>query len=353
MQPNTENRRYDIDWLRVVAIGLLLIYHIAIVFQPWGVLIGFPQSDEALVNLWVAMSMLNVWRIPLLFFVSGMGVYFAIRRRSLKELLLERSRRILVPFVFGILVIVPIHILIWQYFYHQDLSYRIQTGHLWFLANIFIYVLIFAPLFIHLVKHPELSVTKKLEHLFGSRTGLLLPALAFMGVTLATRPEIYELYAMTWHGFFLGAVAFFFGFMMMMGGNRIWQHLDKLRIWTLCFAFSLYMIRWILFDFDAPDVMTAAESIGWIFAVLGFSCRYLNRPSHLLGYLSEGAYPVYVLHMIFLYLGAVLVLPVQMNTVLKFVLISAFTFTGSIGTYEIIRRIAFLRPVFGLKSSQR
>lgn len=61
------NRRYDIDWLRVIAIGLLLIYHIAIGFQPWGVFIGFIQNDEALESIWIPMSMLNVWRIPLLF----------------------------------------------------------------------------------------------------------------------------------------------------------------------------------------------------------------------------------------------------------------------------------------------
>lgn len=85
----TTNRRYDIDWLRVIAIGLLLIYHIAIGFQPWGVLIGFIQNNESLESTWIPMSMLNVWRIPLLFFVSGMGVCFAIRKRNWKQLLLE------------------------------------------------------------------------------------------------------------------------------------------------------------------------------------------------------------------------------------------------------------------------
>ena len=75
-------RRYDIDWLRVIAIGLLLIYHIAIIFQPWGIFIGFMQNNESLESLWIPMAMLNVWRIPLLFFVSGMGVCFAIKKRT-------------------------------------------------------------------------------------------------------------------------------------------------------------------------------------------------------------------------------------------------------------------------------
>src|SRR3989337_1686885 len=97
----TSSRRYDIDWLRVIAIGLLLIYHIAIAFQPWGVMIGFIVNKKPWQSLWIPMTMLNVWRIPLLFFVSGMGVYFAIQNRNFKQLLLERAGRILVPFVFG------------------------------------------------------------------------------------------------------------------------------------------------------------------------------------------------------------------------------------------------------------
>ena len=90
-------RRHDIDWLRVIAIGLLLIYHIAIVLQPWAMFIGFIKSEESMENLWKLMSLLNVWRIPFLFFVSGMGVYFAIRKRTWRQLTIERSRRILLP----------------------------------------------------------------------------------------------------------------------------------------------------------------------------------------------------------------------------------------------------------------
>ena len=77
-------RRHDIDWMRVIAIWLLLIYHIAIIFQPWAMFFGFIRSEELMTGLWKPMSMLNVWRIPLLFYISGMGVYFALRKRDWK-----------------------------------------------------------------------------------------------------------------------------------------------------------------------------------------------------------------------------------------------------------------------------
>ena len=135
-------RRYDIDWLRVIAIWLLLVYHIAIIFQPWAMLIGFIRSDQTMENLWKLMSMLNIWRIPLLFYISGMGVYFAIRKRTWRELLLERSRRILIPFVFGIIAMVPLHFLLFQGYYQLPLEYKVHPAHLWFLGNIFCYILI-------------------------------------------------------------------------------------------------------------------------------------------------------------------------------------------------------------------
>ena len=105
---STAIRRYDIDWVRVIAIGLLLLYHVAIAFQSWGVMIGFIATKKPWASLWIPMTMLNVWRIPLLFFVSGMGVYFAIQNRNWKQLLQERASRILLPLVFGMLAIVPI-----------------------------------------------------------------------------------------------------------------------------------------------------------------------------------------------------------------------------------------------------
>ena len=118
------NRRYDIDWLRVIAIGMLLIYHTAIGFQSWGLMIGFITNKQPWNGLWTPMSMLNIWRIPLLFFVSGMGVFFAIQKRNWKQLLQERTRRILLPFVFGMLFIVPIHILLLQKYYGWELGYK-------------------------------------------------------------------------------------------------------------------------------------------------------------------------------------------------------------------------------------
>jgi len=349
MSENT--RRYDIDWLRVIAIGLLLIYHIAIAFQPWGVFIGFIQSNKSLESIWIPMSMLNVWRIPLLFFVSGMGVCFAIRKRSWKQLLIERSRRILLPLLFGFFTIVPLHILLWQKYYSQDLTYAPGQSHLWFLGNIFIYVLLLSPLFFYLKKNENKPFGEKLKNLFKSPVGLLLVIAMFVLETLVLKPESFSLYAMTLHGYIIGFLAFLFGFIFIYSGEGFWNMMLKWKWLFLSVAAILFIVRAVFFEYQSPNFLMAIESCFWIFAVLGFGYKYLNHPGKALSYLSQGAYPIYILHMIFLYLGSYLIFPLEMPVVLKFILLVLFTVAGCFAMYElIIRRVRILRPLFGLKS---
>lgn len=343
-------RRYDIDWLRVIAITLLLVYHIGLAFQPWGVFIGFIQNSEQIKGLWAPMSMLNIWRIPLLFFVSGMGVCFAIQRRNWKQLLLERSRRILLPFIFGLLAIVPVHILLWQKYYSQELSYVLHPVHLWFLANIFIYVILLSPLFFFLKKREEGRIGNGIRTLFGKPLGLLLIVAVMVLEALAFNPETYATFSLSLHGFVVGLLVFLFGFILIYSGEAARVLLINLRWISLLLGLALYILRYIIFDLTAPNYMLAIESCSWIYAAFGFGFKYLNRPGKALTYLSQAAYPVYILHMVCLYLGSYFILPLDLHAALKFILIICFTFLSCILTYElIIRRVSFLRPLFGLK----
>lgn len=343
------SRRYDIDWLRVIAIGLLIIYHIAIGFQPWGVFIRFIQSNEAIESIWIPMSMLNVWRIPLLFFVSGMGVCFAIQRRNWKELLLERVKRILLPFVFGVISIVPLHIFLWQDYYHQDLQYQLNPAHLWFLGNIFIYVLVLSPVFFYLKKNSNGKVQQFLRRLLKSPLGLVVLMVPFILEAEVVKPENFELYAMSVHGFALGMIAFLVGFCCVYSGSEFWTTVTKWRWVLLALALTLYWVRLIAFELRTPDYLMAIESNLWIFTVFGFGHRYLNRSSNALKYLSQAAYPIYIIHMAFLYLGSFLIFPLELVAWVQFILMFVFTVAGCFLFYEmIIRRVKILRPLFGL-----
>jgi len=345
----TSERRHDIDWLRVIAIGLLLIYHIAIIFQPWAMFIGFIRSDESVVALWTPMTMLNVWRIPLLFYVSGMGLYFAMRKRNWKQLLLDRTKRILLPFAFGIVAIVPLHMFIFQKYYNLPLGYYPDQGHLWFLGNIFVYVLLLLPLYYYLKKHEGGKIKRVLSTIMSHPGGPLLISLFFVIEVLLVKPQLFVLYAQTWHGFFNGLLAFFFGFLFVYSGKTFWQTVLKWRWLYVGLAIILYGVRFILFGTEAPGYLTAIESNCWIFGVFGFGYKYLNKPSKTLNYLSQAAYPVYIIHMFVLYAGAFIILPLEIAPVFQFIGIVMFTIAACYFIYEfIIRRIRILRPLFGM-----
>ncbi|MDE3741039.1 acyltransferase family protein [Maribacter polysaccharolyticus] len=350
----TTERRHDIDWLRVLAIGLLLIYHIAIIFQPWAMFIGFIRSNELLEGLWKPMTMLNVWRIPLLFYVSGMGLYFAMKKRSWRQLLLERTMRILLPFLFGIVAITPLHMFIFQKYYNMPLGYFPHQGHLWFLGNIFVYVLVLLPFFYCLKQKGGGKLRKGLSLVMGHPGGPLLLSLVFVLETIVVRPQLFAMYAQTWHGFFIGLLAFFFGFILMYSGEAFWKTVLKWRWLYFGMAVVLYGVRYIMYETEAPGYLMAIESNCWIFWVFGLGHKNLNRPSALLGYLSKAAYPVYIIHMFVLYAGALLILPLEIPVVLKFLAITMFTGIGCFVLYEsVVRRIYFLGPLFGMKWTSR
>lgn len=346
----TSERRHDIDWLRVIAISLLLIYHIAIIFQPWAMFVGFIKSEEPLETIWVPMTMLNVWRIPLLFYVSGMGLYFAMRKRDWKQLILERTKRILLPFIFGIVSIAPLHMFIFQKHYNLPLGYYPHQGHLWFLGNIYVYVLLLLPIFCLLKKQDNTRIKKVLSGIISNPIAPLLISVFFVIEAVIINPPIFVLYAQTLHGFFYGLLAFFFGFLLAHSGEKFWETVLKWRWLYAIAALILYGFRFSSPGTEVPGHLMVIESNCWIFGIFGFGYRHLNNPSKTLSYLSQAVYPVYIIHMFVLYAGAFFILPLNTSILLKFISIVAFTCLACYLIYEfIIKKIGFLMPLFGMK----
>lgn len=349
MKSQLEQRRYDIDWLRVIAIGLLIIYHCSLGFQPWGIYILFIQNAESLESIWVVMSMINTWRIPLLFFISGMGVAFAMRKRNTKALILERTKRIFIPFVFGITVIVPIHIALWQNYYNQEVQYIVKQGHLWFLANIFAYVVLLS-ICLHAFKKLN-TFQFASSRIYKSIGGLYLISIPFIISLLVLNPDIYEMYTLSFHGFAFGLISFVFGYSFIVSGEYFWNNVNKFRWIYLVIAMSLFLIRYLVFQFNVIHYFKVFEMLSWIFTLFGFANKYLNKPSHLLSKLSNAAYPIYIIHMIFLYLSSSIVFEMSINPFVKFFIVITSTTLGSYISYEfIIKKLKAIGFLFGTKT---
>jgi len=345
-------RRYDIDWLRILALALLIVYHVVVSFQPWATMIFFIQNEDSLEGLWIFMSLINIWRIPILFLVSGMGVRFAMERRNWKQLLKDRTIRLLIPLIFGFFFICPISVYIAMLHYGKvsGWAYFPNDGHLWFLGNIFLYVLLLLPFLTYLKNRPENIFFRALSKIMKFRGGLFLLALPVAVEAVLVNPEYFASYAKTLHGFWLGMVCFMLGYTFISIGNAFWKAVEIDRVIALALAILLYLVRLFLFGLEGPHALTALESICWMLAIFGYGSSFLNKPSRKLSYFSKAVYPVYIVHMPIQYAFSYFIIPTALPATIKLVFIFAATFGGSLALYEyVIKRLKWIRPLFGMK----
>lgn len=353
------SRRYDVDWLRVFALGLLIFFHAHLSFQSWAQNILFIQNEDPFERFWFTMKMLDIWRIPLLFLVSGMGVYFAMRNRDWKQLLQERAQRILLPLVAGSLLICPISIFFSQLYYDKPISYEPNAGHLWFLANIFLYVLLLMPLFIYQKNNPDNGLARMMDKILGYSWGLFLFPVPLMIETALVNPEHFSSYSETLrglptvHGFLYGLVCFTLGFLLISRENIFWRAVQRIRYSALVIAALLYLVRLLAYKlYGAPNILIALESGCWLLAILGFGSLYLNKPSGLLNYLNKAVFPVYIVHLPVLFGLAYFLFPLDLPAIVKMLLLLGGTFALSFLLYEILKRLIWLRPLFGMPLRQ-
>jgi fucose 4-O-acetylase-like acetyltransferase len=148
-------RLHFIDWLRVLAVLLLFPYHVSRVFNAEDDF--YVKAATLSEPLSVVLGFISVWHMQLLFLLAGASTYFALRKRSSRQYLGERARRLGIPFVFGIFVVlIPLQTWygarfnsgytdsFWHYLVSGDfLQWNIEGGgdyyggfgfgHLWFI----------------------------------------------------------------------------------------------------------------------------------------------------------------------------------------------------------------------------
>ncbi|HEY5825639.1 MAG TPA: acyltransferase family protein, partial [Cyclobacteriaceae bacterium] len=104
METFLSTRRHDLDWLRLIAITILLFFHTGMWFNSWG---WHVKNSETSISFNYWMVWLHFWRMPLLLFISGAGTYMALGKRTPKQFVGERFTRLFIPLIFGMFIVVP------------------------------------------------------------------------------------------------------------------------------------------------------------------------------------------------------------------------------------------------------
>jgi len=103
-------RRHELDWLRTAAVFGLIPFHTAIIFTTGSY--DYVKNTQSSAVLDALTAFVSLWGIPVLFLVSGGASRYALSARGVARYLNERVMRLLIPFTFGMLLIVPLQIYI-------------------------------------------------------------------------------------------------------------------------------------------------------------------------------------------------------------------------------------------------
>lgn len=376
--PSPSPRHADLDWLRVVAILLLLVFHVGMMFNPWPWHVKNAVQLPQLESPWRLLSAL---RMPLLMVVAGAGTALALRRRSVGRFAGERARRLLIPLLFGILVLVPPQIYIERIvqgichptyldpqhlprfqgsfldFYPQVFAFRpfpqgaLSWHHLWFVAYLFAFCLLALPLFAWFARPSGAHFLRRVEARLarGAWIYLLFLPLALVQILLRRFPQTHALIDDPRTVAYFGLL-FLYGHLLVRC-PALFDRIVALRRWSLGLAVALYLPLAPEGDFPFPFEHLAVYALVWagILAALGFARRHIRERRPWLAYAQELAYPFYILHQTVIVLLGYALLEAALGPWTKLGLLLALSFLGTWLGCEAVRRIPWLRPLFGMK----
>lgn len=370
-------RRHDLDWLRVLVFGLLIFYHVGMFFVPWGWHI---KNNELYDWLVYPMRFLNQWRIPILFVISGMGTSYALSYRSGKDFRKERLKRLGIPLLIGMLLIVPPQVYIerivnnqflgsyFDYYFKEAFigiypSGNVSWHHLWFLPYLLLFSLLLSPLFLWIRDHPNNRFLRWLKKWIARPMGLYLFIIPLYFIEAFLEPFYPVTHALIgdWFALAMYGVLFFYGYLLITLRSAFWESVDKIKQKSLVTGVvSFCFLLWFWHQEDSLAIhftealFAVANGWSWILTIFGYAAKYLNRPSNLLKYCNEAVYPFYILHQTVTIILAFWMMNFGWSLFIKFTLLSVGTFLVTWLIYEfLIRRVRFLRPLFGLKNTKK
>jgi len=381
----SKERIHYLDWLKVLIVYGIVVFHVALVFSIGSWLIS---NHERSIVLSAFAGFCFPWGIPAMFLIAGADAWFGLRSRSLADFLRGRFSRLVVPLVPGLLVLSPLQRFIASsnpppsiatfgafyvgFFRNFHFSWSLQFIsqywlHLWFLAYLFAITLACAPVLVWLRRPAGRRLTSWVVALANRRGGLLLLAapLVFTQVVLRPRFSGYQDWAdvATYTLVFLWGAMFFSdrGFEAAIVAQIRWLLGGGVFAMLGIGAMTYFAHIAPAGDARAQVGTQVAQAILWslfvwsmLLAVMYLGIRWLNSPNRALRYAEESILPVYVIHHPFVLLVASFVVTWNLGVWPKFFLILTMVAALTLLTYEFgVRRWSATRLLFGLSPAPR
>jgi uncharacterized protein (DUF2147 family)/surface polysaccharide O-acyltransferase-like enzyme len=391
MGQSGNDRRHDVDWLRVGATYLLLLFHVAMVFNPAP--FYHIRNAELSFAMLIVCGFIGLWHMPLFFLLAGWSAFSSLSARGTGGFLRERFFRLFVPLVAGCVLLMPA-IKYLELSSGLDASYsglyvapslqagfrqvipsglplaapfeegfleflptfftqpaRFTWAHLWFVAYLLTFTLLYLPLF-RRIRDSRGRFERGASALWVYAP--ILP-LAIVQVTMRERwPGLQNLID-DWANFAYYSTYLIAGFALAR-----WPaledavHRERKRALAIGLAATLVLLLGVLGVFSSPGILLAHTAIaGWCFvvALLGWARRSLSFTTPALGYLTESAFPVYLLHQSAIVVPGYFLIRLPLGLWTKFLLLLAVSTLLTLGTYHLlVRPFSLPRLLCGMKT---
>jgi glucans biosynthesis protein C len=363
-------RRADIDWIRVGAFGLLIVYHVGLIYAPWD---WHVHSSHTFEPLRYAALVTNPWRLTLLFLISGVALGFMSRKLDPAAVMRARLSRLLWPLLFGVVVLVPPQAWIecldkgtWDkgfiefwfaQFRPERWSNAFPLNHLWFVLYVGIYSLVAVAIFGS--PRRRAAAGDWLEKSLTDWRLVVVPIL-YLAISRQLLVGWFGLsnhFPTDWYNHASSFAVFAGGFVLATREN-VWRNLERLR-WVFLGVAAVALPLLIAneahpggraFFSTVRNSLFAIDQWATTAAILGFASKHLrNANGPVLRYLTDAVFPCYLAHQTILVIYAYALKPVALPAAIEAPLLIVLTLGGSIAIYEGVRRIDLIRPLWGLK----
>ena len=395
-------RRYDVDALRVFAVILLIYFHTAMIFNVWSVF--HIKNNELSLEAAIFVSFLNIWHMPLFFFLAGISTYYALDFRKGREYSKERVSRLLIPLIFGILIIVPPQVyferLAWwsetrqspinfngsylefypQFFVGIYPNGNLSWHHLWFLWYLFFISLLALPLFLKLKKEKGKQQISALANNFEKGRKIFLFSIPLIVVNVSLRwifPESHN-FIFDWAAILHFLLIFIFGF-LIVSDSRFENSIARNKGLALFFGIAIAIFT-LTFDvliytsstsnassainiINNPNILILLYIVGmvlwsfcvwcWLIAFLGYGRKFLNKQNSFINYASKIALPYYILHQTIIIVIAFYVIQWETSILVKYLIITTAALFITFFLCEFIKTNNITRFMFGMKLVKR
>ncbi|UCG57381.1 MAG: acyltransferase family protein [Phycisphaerales bacterium] len=376
MTSSKSKRYYYIDWLRLLAIFMVFLFHNARFFDSddWHV-----KNAETSQVFTIFTTFTSQWLMPLFFLLSGLSAYYALSIQTARRYVWSKVRRLVVPLIVGTFTHVSYQVYL-ERLTHGDfagsfmefLPHYFEGGyglggnfawmglHLWYLEMLFVYSVLMLPLFLWLRGKRMQPIISRLTGCLAKPGAIFLIAVPAVIMELLSDAQQHIVFGEHWGGWsMLPHLAFFVTGYFVALDPRLISTIEKHRIVALIIALILSIVLYIcaLSAAGLQFLGTPTGSIArvlhtwfWLTAMMGFAHRHLSSANRFLGYANEGVLPLYILHQTVIILIGYHIVQLDVAIVVKYVLITTLSFAAIVALYEpLIRRFNVLRFLFGMK----